>query len=240
MLSRRSVTTVSATVAIPRFAAGGCIGASLTKSSGACNTMTEEEESVPASNGVERLEAVAGSHVRHATDDTIELPLTEEDMLALSRAAEKEHTETSLHESALITAGAFVRDLIVRSRTRRWPLVLAFSVFGIAIGVVLGVVVADRISTETISEPPSATNSAESLYPPVRFGNPFDASEVFEFPPGTSVDQARESVAAMLLQRARDRQRMGLVKSNQRTPGPAADRARIARNSETRAVSSWR
>src|SRR5262249_36735132 len=151
-------------------------------SSGACNTMTEEEESVPASNGVQRLEAVAGSHVRHANDDTIELPLTEEDMLALSRAAEKEHAETSLHKSALITAaGAFVRDPSLRSRTRSWPLVLASSVLGIAIGVVLGVVVADRISTVTTNAPASATHSAESLDSPVRFGNPFDASEVFEF-----------------------------------------------------------
>jgi hypothetical protein len=202
--------------------------------------MTEEEESVPASNGVERLEAVAGSHVRHATDDTIELPLTEEDMLALSRAAKKEHAETSLHKSALIAAGAFLRDLSVRSRTPGWALVLASSVLGIAVGVVLGVVVADRISTVTISAPPSARHSAESLDSPVRFGNPFDASEVFEFPPGTSVDQARQSVAAMLLQRARDRQRMGLVRSNRPTPDPVADRARIARNSEPRAVSSWR
>jgi len=200
--------------------------------------MTEEEQSVPASNRVERLEAVAGSHVRHANDDTIELPLTQEDMLALSRAAEKEHAETNLHKSALITAGRFLRDLSVRSRTRRWPLVLASSALGIVIGVVLGVVVADRISTVTISPPPSATHSLASLDSPVRFGNPFDASEVFEFPPGTSVDQARQSVAAILLQRARDRQRMGLVKSNRPTPGPAADRARIARNSEPPAVSS--
>jgi hypothetical protein len=40
---------------------------------------------------------------------------------------------------------------------------------------------------------------------PTRFKNPFDASEVFELPPGTSADAARESVAEMLLQRARER-----------------------------------
>jgi hypothetical protein len=202
--------------------------------------MTEEEESVPASTRVERLEAVAGSHVCTSTDDTIELPLIQEDMLALSRAAENEHAETNLQKSGLIAAGRFLRDLSVRCRTRRWPLVLAASVLGIAIGVVLGVVVADRISNVTASPPPSATHSAASLDSPVRFGNPFDASEIFEFPPGTSVDQARQSVAAMLLQRARDRQRMGLVKSNRPTPRPATDRARIARNSEPRAVSNWR
>jgi hypothetical protein len=202
--------------------------------------MTEEEDSVPSSNRVERLEAVVGSHLRHATDDTIELALTEEDMLALSRATDKEQVETSLHKFALITARRFLLDLCVRSRTRRWPLVLASSVSGIAVGVVLGVVGADRVSTATITAPPSARHSTESLDSPVRFGNPFDTSETFEFPPGTSVDQARQLVAAMLLQRARDRQRMGLVKSNQPTPITAADRARTARNSEPRTDSSWR
>ncbi|MBX5463707.1 MAG: hypothetical protein IRZ28_21800 [Steroidobacteraceae bacterium] len=40
---------------------------------------------------------------------------------------------------------------------------------------------------------------------PVTFVNPFDASEVFEFPPGTSEAEARDSVAEILLRRARDR-----------------------------------
>jgi hypothetical protein len=40
---------------------------------------------------------------------------------------------------------------------------------------------------------------------PVRFKNPFDASEVFEFPPGTSTAEARRTVAAILLQRGRER-----------------------------------
>jgi hypothetical protein len=35
--------------------------------------------------------------------------------------------------------------------------------------------------------------------------NPFDRSEVFEFPPGTSLEDARQSVAELLLQRARTR-----------------------------------
>jgi hypothetical protein len=35
--------------------------------------------------------------------------------------------------------------------------------------------------------------------------NPFDESEVFKFPPGTSKSDAREAMAALLLQRARER-----------------------------------
>jgi hypothetical protein len=40
---------------------------------------------------------------------------------------------------------------------------------------------------------------------PVKFTNPFDANEVFEFPPGTSETEARDAVASMLLERARER-----------------------------------
>jgi hypothetical protein len=40
---------------------------------------------------------------------------------------------------------------------------------------------------------------------PVRVKNPFDRSEVFEFPAGTSLDEARQSVADILMQRARER-----------------------------------
>ena len=41
---------------------------------------------------------------------------------------------------------------------------------------------------------------------PVRFRNPFDTSEVFEFPPGTSETEARDAVADLLLKRAQQRQ----------------------------------
>jgi hypothetical protein len=40
---------------------------------------------------------------------------------------------------------------------------------------------------------------------PVRVANPFDASEIFEFPAGTSHAEARASMAEMLLERARER-----------------------------------
>jgi len=40
---------------------------------------------------------------------------------------------------------------------------------------------------------------------PVRFANPFDATEVFEFPAGTSRSAARAAVAKLLTERARGR-----------------------------------
>jgi hypothetical protein len=64
---------------------------------------------------------------------------------------------------------------------------------------------------------PVATQSARPLPPPppavpaavpdgpVLYKNPFDRSEVLEFPPGTTQDEARDAVAALLLERARGR-----------------------------------
>lgn len=51
--------------------------------------------------------------------------------------------------------------------------------------------------------------SAAPLVPPrtalVKVRNPFDATEVFAFPAGTTKTKAREAVAKMLLRRARER-----------------------------------
>ena len=55
---------------------------------------------------------------------------------------------------------------------------------------------------------PLATSAAQTALPedsPTRFANPFDASEIFEFPAGTSEDAARDSVAEILFERARER-----------------------------------
>lgn len=41
--------------------------------------------------------------------------------------------------------------------------------------------------------------------PPVKFRNPFDKTEVFEFPAGTSRTEARDAVAEILMQRALER-----------------------------------
>lgn len=41
----------------------------------------------------------------------------------------------------------------------------------------------------------------------MRLTNPFDASEVFEFPPGTSEAEARDSVGRMLIERAMEREK---------------------------------
>jgi hypothetical protein len=52
---------------------------------------------------------------------------------------------------------------------------------------------------------------AEPQGAPVRIKNAFDATEVFEFPPGTTESEARQAVAERLLHRARDRRAEGLA-----------------------------
>jgi hypothetical protein len=60
---------------------------------------------------------------------------------------------------------------------------------------------------------------AAQLPEPLRMSNPFDRSEVFEFPPGTSKAEARESIANVLLERARERgPQLGAVKRRARQP----------------------
>jgi hypothetical protein len=82
--------------------------------------------------------------------------------------------------------------------------------------------------TPTLSAPDPLSASPLQTGPfgaqdlPTLFTNPFDTSEVFEFPPGTTEDAARESVAEMLLQRARERRaQVSSVKHVHRHPsGP--------------------
>lgn len=58
--------------------------------------------------------------------------------------------------------------------------------------------------TGTHPAEPDPLASAQSAL--VRFVNPFDPDEVFEFPPGTTEEGAREAVADILIRRAQERQ----------------------------------
>ncbi len=68
--------------------------------------------------------------------------------------------------------------------------------------------------------PPAASTPADAT--PVRFVNPFDRKEVFEFSPGTSEADARQAVAELLSERARERRSL-LVKVPRRA-GKTANR----------------
>jgi hypothetical protein len=54
--------------------------------------------------------------------------------------------------------------------------------------------------------PPEPAPAVEAPAPePVLFRNPFDRSDVFDFPAGTTQAEARDAVAEILMQRARER-----------------------------------
>jgi hypothetical protein len=64
----------------------------------------------------------------------------------------------------------------------------------------------------------------EPQRPLVQVRNPFDATEVFEFAAETTKTEAREAMAELLLQRARDRRglRVGIKPAASRHPGRGA------------------
>ena len=82
---------------------------------------------------------------------------------------------------------------------------------------------------------PAPAAPAEPQGAPLQLRNPFDATEVFEFPAGTSKTEAREAVAARLLDRARDRgsSGVGIKHAGSRRPARgAADESPGVPNSE--------
>jgi hypothetical protein len=82
---------------------------------------------------------------------------------------------------------------------------------------------------EPVPAPPAVEPAATPAAPhsteikPVRFANPFDRGEVFEFPPGTSEAEARDAVADLLLKRARER--LNPTSDASELPRPANSRA---------------
>jgi hypothetical protein len=92
-------------------------------------------------------------------------------------------------------------------------------------------------TSRLISLPPEEEPPPTSPGELVKVRNPFDAAEVFEFPPGTSVTEARQAVADFLLQRARDRQSAPVEANRRPAQGPdrqAPTAADLVDNSPTR------
>ena len=162
-------------------------------------------------------------------EDTIELELTAEEMLGLSRAANAAQASTSGSAPALISAKP-VAQVAKKKRFRLLPVTLAAALVGIVAAIAWRPSPPHRViqrappTPVARSTPPPAPHPVvvvEQSGPPVRVKNPFDAREVFEFPAGTTRAEARRRVAALLMQRAIDR----------RGPGAEAeDKRRVSNN----------
>lgn len=134
-------------------------------------------------------------------DDTIELEVTAEELQALYIAASVEHADYRHDEPV-------ARPERVR-RPSRWGAALAAAAIA-AVSSGITYVATDRQQpirvVETPLPAPLTTTAPEDPPPaPLKFVNPFDATEVFEFSPGVSENAAREAVAEILRSRARQR-----------------------------------
>jgi hypothetical protein len=86
-------------------------------------------------------------------------------------------------------------------------LVMAAIAAGYALYSYLGPVDAARLASAPVAQSSVAqqewsTVDTEPLGDPLRVANPFDSSEVFEFPAGTSESDAHEAIAGFLIDRA--------------------------------------
>ncbi len=156
-------------------------------------------------------------------EDTAELQLSPRELDALSRAAVEARSAPlpmdpvdvppCASQSHLEPSGRPARHAL----SLRWPRVpfeVATLVAVMAIALASGVhrsanaPLGKRVDHRVRIAVSTQTNSDMGAQPagePVKIQNPFDATEVFEFPPGTSQAAARESVAQVLLERGRAR-----------------------------------
>lgn len=196
-----------------------------------------------------------GRSTRFADDpdeDTIELELTPEQMLGLSQAGQAAPNAPGPVGSTPGSVQPAPTPLLQRAparsatRFRIWPVALAAAVVGVAAVIAWWAVAqrsaptppapAVRIQDPAPVVPPPAP-PPEPQGPPVQVRNPFDATEIFEFPAGTSKTEARAAVAELLLQRARDRKSQPAGTPHRGTPRPArggGDENSAAANPEPR------
>jgi hypothetical protein len=143
-----------------------------------------------------------------AQEETAEIELSGDDLKVLSRA----NPSTASAEAPAAAA----TDISSRPITRvlwRWPVALACAgaVSLAAIGAGYRVNTSNEVAARAaLMEQLNAVTPSVQAQPvyaePVRVRNPFDKGEVFEFPAGTSEQDARDAMADMLLKRAMERQ----------------------------------
>jgi len=169
-----------------------------------------------------------------SSDDTIELELTGEQSRALAHVAAGAPAPVRSDESEPALS---VRetDPFTYKRTARIDfasnVTFAVAVLAVAVAVMWPAPAPPRPSPPVVARaaPAAETVPTAPAVPqgsPVRVQNAFDATEVFEFPPGTTESAAREAVAELLLSRARDRL------ARRRSGDLQADRASVQQQPE--------
>jgi hypothetical protein len=134
-----------------------------------------------------------------------EVELSAEDLLGLSAPAPERPRQPA--PKAMSTK--VMPSAPVRRRMPAWRAALSVAVMAGAVGAVYLALAPVKHAVQNVRLPPSQLPAAspKTESKPVLFANPFDAREVFEFPAGTSEAEARDAVAAILMERAMERQR---------------------------------
>jgi hypothetical protein len=165
-----------------------------------------------------------GTALATVGDDTIELQLTTEDLLGLAQAAETAELALPAEAPREPPAAIGLQDYIAPPFSEGAKTSVSGIAFSAAAFAAFALFVwwsVDHLFGQP-SAPATAANSRSSsiarqalpAIPPLPISsqkesvlvrNPFDRTEVFEFPPGTSKAEGREKVAALLMQRARER-----------------------------------
>lgn len=166
------------------------------------------------------------SGARDPAEDTVELELTAAEQLELSQTA---NAAPRLPE---MVSGKPGYDTFVCRRTERIDFVCTLTFAALVLGITAATGWRALVGQPTapavaIAAPvaPAPAAPAQPRGPIVQVVNPFDATEVFEFPAETTETEARSAIAELLLQRARERRRQGFYlrrASNRHQPPPIA------------------
>jgi hypothetical protein len=154
---------------------------------------------------IEQAQVLRHRRGARRTEDTIELELTAEQLRALSDVL-PEPAEELAPATNVVKARA-------KRRSYRWDwatFVAALAISGASSGVTYLAVKQGAPTTAPAQPMPALRIVLQPQLeaqpePAVTFVNPFDKTETFEFPSGTSASSAREAVAELLLKRAQER-----------------------------------
>lgn len=159
-------------------------------------------------------------HERH--NRSVELELSAGELSELARPVEDEMSRAALHgfmPMPATQATSFAPAKAASGSMQRWFSARAVGIVGSVI--VAGIAVAahyEYSESKRVVEPPVAWTplperpqeevAEEAVIEapqPTLYKNPFDPSEVFELPPGLTKEEARDMVAEILMERARER-----------------------------------
>jgi len=167
-----------------------------------CTTYAETR----ACSHVEKAQAFRSMRGVRREDDTIEFQLSAAQVQELSQAAHVGRAESP-------PAKAAASPPPLRRHSPWTTVAVATAMSAMSSGITY--LATARAPPGRATEPTGLSTTLAALPTPeadpprevqVTFANPFDATEVFTFPAGTSETDARDAVAELLLIRARDRQ----------------------------------